>query len=286
MSSHPIDSSSQDRAIDANIPAASLQRRGLLVASLVGALVAGSNRRAEAAPVSPAAGTIAIGSHRIHIVDLTHALTADFNWIPTKPRVLMDPIIGSGLATGMNLNRMYLNEHTGTHIDAPNHFSKDGKSLGELPITDLVVPLAVMNLRKRFESDPDVGLMPQHVLEWEKQHGRLPENCCVVINTGYDPISRNRPTLRRESPGFSPEVAKFLIDQRSVKGIGVDTMSIDQGTHGPEYPVHQLWLRSGRWGLEGLTNLDAIPPAGAVLFVGAAPIKEATGIPVRAIAIY
>lgn len=263
-----------------------LRRRSLLAASLAGALVAASGRPAEAAPVSPAAGTIAIGGHRLQIVDLTHELTRDFDWVPTKPRVLLDPIVGSGHASGMHLHRMILNEHTGTHIDAPNHFARDGRSLGDLPITDLVVPLAVMDLRKRFQADADAGLMPDDVMAWEKQHGRLPDGCCVVINSGYDPISRNRPTLRRESPGFSPEVARFLMGQRSVKGVGVDAMSIDQGTNGPAYPVHQQWLRSGRWALEGLTNLDAVPPAGAVLFVGAAPIKEATGIPVRAIAVF
>lgn len=261
-------------------------RRGLLAAGMAGFLATNAAQPSKAAPVSPAAGSIPIGNQRFRVVDLTHALTKEFNWLPDKPRIAMDPVIGSGLATGMSLNRTWLNEHTGTHIDAPNHFAKEGKSLGELSVADLVVPLVIIDLRKRFEVDPDAGLMPQDVLDWEKQHGRLPDGCCVVMNSGYDPLVRNRITLRRESPGFSTEVAKFLIESRAVKGIGVDTMSIDQGTHGPEYPVHQLWLRSGRWGLEGLTNLDSVPPVGAALIVGAAPIKEATGFPIRAIALY
>ena len=286
MSAIPSDSPLDGlQAIDCP-PAHTMRRRGWLAATLAGALGAGSSQPAAAAPVGPGAGSITIGKSRLQIVDLTHELTKDFNWVPTKPRVLMDPIIGSGLASGMQLHRMMLNEHTGTHIDAPNHFSNDGKSLGEIPITDLIVPLAVMDLRKRFESDPNAGLSVQDVLDWERQHGRLPDGCCVVINSGYDPLVRNRPTLRRESPGFSPEVARFLLDQRNVKGIGVDAMSIDQGTNGPAYPVHQLWLRAGRWALEGLTNLDAVPAAGAVLFIGAAPIKEATGMPIRAVAIF
>lgn len=260
----------------------------------LGAVVIGSNS-AGAKPVAAEAGTFNLGGKSIRFVDLTHELTSEFNFSSTSPRIAMDPIVGSGLASGMNLNRLLLVEHAGTHIDAPRHFSNDGKSLGEVPLSDLIAPLAVIDLRARAVAYPDVALMPDDILLWERRHGPLPAGCCVVIHTGSDPIARiagmraadsGLATLSRASPGFSLEAVKMLATSRDVKGIGLDATNIDRGSNTPAYPVHQYWLRSGRWGLEGLTNLDAVPPVGAVLMVGAAPIDGATGMPIRALALF
>jgi kynurenine formamidase len=247
---------------------------------------------AAASPVSAEPGSFVLGGKRVRFVDLTHELTSDFNFSRTSPRIAIDPIVGSGFAAGMNLNRVLLVEHTGTHIDAPRHFAKDGRSLGEVPLSDLIVPLAVIDLRARAAADPDTALIPEDILLWERLHGRLPQGCCVAINSGWDPLARmgsatGAPAANsRGSPGFSLEAVEMLAASRDVKGIAVDAMTIDRGTNAPAYPVHQFWLRSGRWGIEGLTNLDAVPPAGAVLIVGAAPIKHATGFPIRAMALF
>lgn len=266
-----------------------VDRRTLLAGGVAAAAALSHAVPAGAAVIPTGAADVALGGRALRIVDLTHALTTAFNWMPSRPRIAMDPIIGSGLAVGMNLNRLMLVEHTGTHVDVPRHFSNDGKSLGEIPISDLVVPFALFDFKAKAQADPDAGLSPEDILIWERAHGRLPDGCCVAINSGYDPIARMREMTtggRRGSAGFSPEASKFLINERKVKGIASDAMSIDQGKNGPAYPVHQEWLRSGRWGIEGLTNLDAVPAVGALLFVGAAPIADATGIPIRAIAMF
>ena len=88
------------------------------------------------------------------------------------------------------------------------------------------------------------------------------------------------------SPGFGPAVSDFLMKERDVRAIAVEAGSIDIGTNGPAYPVHQAWLRSGRWALEFVTNLDKVPLSGALMFVGAAPIEDATGMPVRLMAMF
>jgi kynurenine formamidase len=269
--------------------AAALDRRTLLAATLALAATLGDAKPAKTAVIPSGSTDVTLGRMSLRVVDITHELTTAFNWDPSRPRIAMDPIIGSGLAAGMNLNRLMLVEHTGTHIDVPRHFSNDGKSLGEVPISDLVVPLVLLDFKARAQADPNAGVMPDDIVAWERAHGRLPDGCCVAINSGYDPFERMREMMKggqRGSPGFSPEVSKFLISERQVKGIACDAMSIDQGKNGPAYPVHQEWLRSGRWGIEGLTNLDAVPQSGALLFVGAAPIANATGVPVRAMAMF
>jgi kynurenine formamidase len=109
--------------------------------------------------------------------------------------------------------------------------------------------------------------------------------------SGWDPLgavasySSLPPAERRKSPGFDAAVMDILM-KRNVIGIGVDTMSIDAGEAMPALPVHQAWLRSGRWALEGLANLDRAPAAGGLLFAGVAPLENATGMPARVIALY
>jgi len=262
------------------------------LAAGVGGLMFTANEGSRAAPVKQAVGTAALAGRSIRFADLTHALTAEFNLDPARPRIALDAIVGSGFAVGMNLNRLLLIEHTGTHIDVPRHFAAEGVSLGELPLDDLIVPLAVIDIRERVAADRDASLTPEDVDRWEKTHGRLPDGCCVAIRCDWDPISEwnkrsSMPAeVSRRSPGFGTQVVDMLIAERAVKGIAVETLSIDTGSNGPAYPVHQRWLRSGRWGIEGITNLKSIPAVGALLIVGAAPVKGATGLPVRAIALF
>jgi kynurenine formamidase len=75
----------------------------------------------------------------------------------------------------------------------------------------------------------------------------------------------------------------MLLTERNVKGIGVDTLSLDTGleSHGGEFPVHYAWLGSGRWGVEAVANLDALPAKGAILVLGGPKVRGGTGGPSR-----
>jgi kynurenine formamidase len=260
-------------------------RRTLLL-GLGGAVVALSASEGVAAPVDASVTRRTLGGRSISIVDLTNKLTRDF-YPPTTPtRLAMRPIDGSGVKVGMLLNELTLNEHTGTHIDVPRHFGKEGKSLGEVPLHDLIVPLAVIDMRAKAAANQNVAVEPQDILAWERRHGRLPKDCCVAMRVDQAPFSRRPAAGSRGSPGFGPEAADFLMKERQVNAIAVEGGSIDIGTNGPAYPVHQSWLRSGRWALEFVTNLDKVPPSGALMIVGAAPIEDATGMPVRVMAMF
>lgn len=270
---------------------ASRSRRELLK-GLPSALVGGAIGTASAAsgPVESAASAATLQGRTVHVADLTHRLTTAFNFNPSQPRIAMDPIVGSGYAAGMNLNRISLIEHTGTHLDAPRHFDKTGASVGDLPLADLVVPLAIVDISERVKKDRNAALEPADIERWESRHGALPSGCCVAIYGGWDAFAQMSadipPEMRRQSPGFSVEVARMLIERRSVKGIALEAGSIDTGANSPAYPVHQIWLKSGRWAIEFITNLQAVVPSGALLIVGVPPIADATGFPVRALALF
>lgn len=264
--------------------------RRSIVAALVGlAGAAQLGSPAQAAPVDAGVGEVGFGTRSLRFADLTHALTRQFNFGPDPRRIAFESVDGSGAAVGMLMHRVSLIEHTGTHIDAPSHFSADQPSLGEIALRDLIVPLAVVDISARVADEPNAELLPEDVLAWESRHGPLPAGCCVALHSGVDPLEqaeRVRAGGRLSAAGFSVAAARMLIDSRDVRGIAVDAMTIDAGGNVPEYPVHRMWLRSGRWGIEGITNLQAVPPAGALLVAAAAPVVTATGFPVRALALF
>ena len=86
-------------------------------------------------------------------------------------------------------------------------------------------------------------------------------------------------------PGFSKEACSFLLEERQVAGLAVDTLSLDFGAS-KDFAVHRLWLGSGKWGLECVANLSQLPPAGATVFVGSPKVVGASGGPTRVIAVW
>jgi kynurenine formamidase len=224
-------------------------------------------------------------------VDLSHALYEGFPTFSGDKWFTVEHL-ATFAKDKVNLNRWTIVEHSGTHVDAPIHFSADGMTADMIPISDLIVPLAVIDIRARAAGDPDTSLTPDDIKNWEAKNGPLPESCCVAMNSGWhklvgDPkFTGNDDQKRNHTPGFHAEAAHFLISERKVRGIGVDTLSLDTGLNSSgAFPVHYEWLGSGRWGVECLANLDAIPERGAHLLLGTPKVKGATGGPTRAIAL-
>jgi kynurenine formamidase len=161
-----------------------------------------------------------------------------------------------------------------------------------IPVADLVVPLAVIDISKRAQDNSDTALTPDDVRAWEAAHGPLPDGCCMVMNSGWHRLLESPRFTRRDAgghthvPGFHGETALMLL-ARNVKGIGVDTLSLNTGlqTRVGDFPVHINWLGSGRWGVEVLANLDAIPPTGATIVLGAPKVTGGTGGPTRVYAL-
>lgn len=262
-------------------------RAGTLRRGVLG-MIAASAVGLAAMPSLPAAAQVPTAGRR-RVVDLTHTLTPDFPTYFGTPAFALEPQFRF-TSDGLNLNRITYPEHVGTHFDAPLHFSADGRSVDELPIESLVCPLAVVDVRAKAAVDADYRLTPDDIRSYEAVHGPIPESACVVMNSGWDAhVGTSR--FRGEDagkvlhfPGFHLEAADFLIRERSVNGIGVDTLSLD---HGPskDSAVHYRVLPSNRYGIEGLANLSSLPPTGATLVAGAPKIKGGTGGPGRVIAL-
>lgn len=260
-----------------------LGRRSLFKAA--GATLAAG--AAASLPLRPVRAATAAGPFS-RVVDLTHPLTEDFPTYFGEPQVSVE-ILTRFEQDGLNMKRWSIVEHTGTHMDAPLHFSADGQSADEVPVDRLVVPLAVVDIAARAEENADAQLTPDDLRAWESTHGPLPEGGCVAMHSGWDRHLRSAHFRNVDDkgtlhfPGFHPEAAEMLME-RDIAGIAVDTLSLDYGASA-DFAVHRSWLPSNRWGLEGVASLGGLPPSGATIVVGGPKIVGATGGPCRIFAL-
>ena len=185
-------------------------------------------------------------------------------------------------------------EHGGTHIDAPIHFGKGRSTVDEIPVQRLVRPAAVVDVTQEVVRDRDYRLTVEDLKAWETRHGRIPKGAIVLMYTGW---GRHWPDKVRylgsdtpgdpktlHFPGFSKEAAEFLVKERAIDGVGIDTPSIDHGPSG-DFIVHRILNGADLYGLENVANLDKLPPKGATLIALPMKIKGGTGGPVRIIAL-
>lgn len=223
-------------------------------------------------------------------IDLTHTMSPDFPTFFGVPGIEMQKQFDI-TKDGFNLFWWRIVEHAGTHFDAPIHFSRDGASVERIDAAALVVPLAVVDVAAKAAQDPDYLVSRKDLLDWETRNGKLPDDCCVAMHSGWGRHVGDAARFTGKDaagtfhfPGFAPEAAEWLLKERRVQGIAVDTLSLD---HGPskDFKTHYLWLPSGRWGLENVANLDRVPALGATLVAGVVKVKDATGGPTRVIAL-
>jgi kynurenine formamidase len=224
------------------------------------------------------------------VVDLTHTMSPEFPTFFGVPGVELQKQYDLK-KDGFNLNWWKLNEHAGTHLDAPIHFSETGATADTIVVGELVVPLAVIDVRKQAEKDADYLMGIEDVLVWEKRFKKLPESCCVAMLSGWGAHVGDAAKFTGKDasgtfhfPGISPDLAEWLLKERNVLGLAVDTLSLDNGPS-KDFKTHHTWLPAGRWGLENVANLEKLSPAEAVLVVGLPKVKGSTGGPVRLIAL-
>lgn len=258
-----------------------LSRRGLLRA----AAVATAGLAAANMGIAPAALAAGHGS----VTDLTHELHEDFPTFFGQQQFFREQKFKYS-EHKFNLFELRVNEHTGTHVDAPLHFSADGLSVAELPVEKLVVPLCVVDIREKAAADPDAQLTPDDIKAWVAANGEIPENACVAMLSGWadhlgtDKFRNADAAGKLHFPGFHAEAAKLLIEETKAAGIAVDTLSLDHGAS-PDFATHHAWLPEGRWGLEAAANLDKLPAKGATIVLGAPKHRGGTGGPARVFAL-
>lgn len=233
-----------------------------------------------------AAGTTpAMAAGHGSVVDMSHVTDETFPTYFGAPGISYEKTADFA-ENGFNLYNLTLMEHTGTHIDAPLHFSADGQSVAEIPVENLVCPLAKIDIAARAAEDPDTMVTPDDLKAWIAANGEIPAGAVVAMYSGWGAKASGDGFRNADGegvmhfPGFHIEAAQMLIEETGAVGIAVDTLSLDPG-NSATFDVHYGWLPTNRYGIENLANLDQVPAAGATLVVGAPKTGKGTGGPAR-----
>jgi kynurenine formamidase len=188
-------------------------------------------------------------------------------------------------------------EHGGTHADAPLHFAENGRTIDQVPLEEWIGPAVKIDMREQCARDRDYLMSVDDIKNWENKYGRIPAGAWVIMYTGIgtqyypDPVrvlgtdKKGLSALPELSfPAFSKESAEFLVKERNITGIAIDTPSIDYG-RSQDFFVHRVICGANKLGLENIASLDKLPEKGAMLYVIPMSIKGGTGAPARVFAI-
>ena len=252
---------------------------------------------AAIAIVAPVSAQAPLDLKTVRLVDLTHPFDASTLYWPTSPSAFELTTLASGKTPGGYFYSSYklcTPEHGGTHLDAPVHFSQTGRSTADLPLKQLMAPAAVIDVSRQAAADAAYRVTRADIEAFEATHGRIAAGTIVLVRTGW---SRFWPDRKRylgddtpgdasklRFPGYGEDAARFLVDERRVAVLGIDTASIDYGPS-TDFIAHRIGAAANVVNLENLAALDDLPPTGA--FVIALPMKIAggSGGPVRVVAL-
>jgi kynurenine formamidase len=229
-------------------------------------------------------------SGRAKVIDLTHRLNQATPTYGGERDSLRYEKLADIAQSGYAAGAIRVPEHFGTHVDAPGHFLAGRETVDLIEPKRLIAWAAVIDVRAKVKRDPDYQLAVEDIKNWERA-GRLPEGAAVLLLTGwaerYGDAERYRNADKAgvmHFPGFSEEAIKYLLADRRVSALGIDTLSIDYGPS-KDFAGHKISHAGGLYHMENLTNLDRLPARGAVIFVGPLPIENGSGSPARVLAI-
>ena len=235
---------------------------------------------------------------RGELVDLSHTYDAQTIYWPTAEGFQLRKDADGTTPGGYYYaaNSFFTSEHGGTHIDAPIHFAQGHQSVDKIPLERLAGPAFVIDVTRQSEGNADYQVTRDDFARFEKEHGTLPENGIVLLRTGFsrrwpDAVRYLGTATRGEEgvkqlhfPGLHPDAARWIVDNRRIAAIGLDTASIDYG-QSTLFESHRTLYARDIPAFENLTALERLPATGAYVIALPMKIGGGSGAPLRAIAI-
>jgi len=219
----------------------------------------------------------------LSIIDNTHTLSSDNPGYMNEDTVIISKRIDIDNAIEYKVT---LSEHYGTHIDAPLHYYENCLSVDKILPKNLIGPAVVIDVQNNVENNEDYELTIGDLNNWEKQYGDIPSGAIVIMFSGWQNRWKNPASYRNiqngiyHFPGFSINAIEWLLKNRVINGIGIDTLSVDKGCS-TDFSVHKKILKEGKWCLENLCNLSNIPAFGSLMIVSPLKHKGGSGGPAR-----
>ena len=211
------------------------------------------------------------------VVDLTLTISENIPTFPGSPQpnfISWENIEKDGY----NLELLFLSSHTGTHIDAPYHFLKKGQKIHQILIKRLVTEAVLIKIRK----SADQAITKTDIERFEKKHGIIDDGSTIIFHTGWQKNLQKKSYFLR-NPGLAVSGARYLASKK-INLVGIDSPSIDLGKDG-KFSVHHILAKNGILIVENLANLEKIHSEKFHLIVAPLKLKNATGSPVRAMAL-
>lgn len=224
------------------------------------------------------------------VIHLSHVIDIDIPQWSGDPTVEFETVAELN-NDGYYLRRFALGEHSATHINAPNSFHSYSMGIDQYPAQSLVVPAVVIDIRQAAAVNSDYALTIADVVAWEEQYGEISHNCVVILNTGWQKKWSDKSAFLNHDaqgiahfPGFGSDATQFLLNERQIAGVGIDTHGVDPGQDN-SFATNRLVLEQRRIVLENLTNLDQLPAKGTTLAIGILRLRGGSGSPVGVLAL-
>lgn len=232
------------------------------------------------------------------LVDLTHAFDADTIYWPSEPGFELERGVEGVTPQGWwyAAHRFRTAEHGGTHVDAPIHFAQAGASVDQVPLERLMAAAVRVDARDACARDRDHQIGPAELLAWERGHGPIPSGAIVLLQTGFGRFWPDRAAYlgtdergaaavaHLHFPGLHADAARWLVSERQIAAVGIDTASIDPGAS-QGFESHRVLSAAGVPIFENLANLEALPARGFELVALPMKIRGGSGGPLRIAAI-
>jgi kynurenine formamidase len=182
----------------------------------------------------------------------------------------------------------------GTHVDPPAHFAKGMRTVDQISLKEMILPLVVIDVHEKAAKNPDYTITIKDIKDWEKRHGIIPEGAFVAMRTDWCRRWPDNEAMQNKDadgiahyPGWSMEVLKYLYEKRKITASGHETTDTDPGiaTSKDDYSLETYILKQNHYQIELLTNLDKVPEAGALVVAAFPKPKGGSGFPARVFAI-
>lgn len=233
----------------------------------------------------------------VRIIDLSHTYDSEALYWPTSPTAFEKEELSAGVTDGGWYYSAYsvcTPEHGGTHLDAPVHFAEGGVSTEQIALERLIAPAVVIDVTAQASRNQNYRLVPEDVLRFEEDHGRIQPGTIVLVRTDWSKrwpdamayLGDDTPgdASNLKFPGYGAEAVKLLVESRGVMVLGIDSASIDYGPS-QDFIAHRIGAAQGASNLENLTNLDQLPATGTLVMALPMKVGGGSGGPARVVAL-
>lgn len=232
-------------------------------------------------------------------VDLTHAFAPGIPHWKGFPDEKLETLYWYEPGVGKLGSGFYAQSFThvgqwGTHVDPPAHFAKGMRTVDQIDVKEMILPLVVLDVHEAVTKNPDYTITMDDVKKWEKKHGQIPEGAFVAMRTDWSKRWPNMDAMQNKDakgiahyPGWSMEVLKYLYEDRKITASGHETTDTDPGvaTSKDDYSLETFILKSNHYQIELLAHLDEVPESGALVVASFPKPKDGSGFPARVFAI-